>query len=413
MSKKIFYMLFITLMVICGPVTGTARATNYYVDGEDGNDANDGLSWGEAFKTIQKGLNTAGDGNTITVKEWTYYESIDFNGVNCTLQSTYPDDWDVVNSTIIDANWSNYVVTFDGNEDANAILTGFTLRRGLLTNVYCLGTSPSISRCIIKDGYTYGVYCAGSGCSASITHNKIRDNDIGIGPVISSSPTITNNIIHNNTSGVLFTNAGYVELLNNTIANNSSSGIYFVGSTAPDINSCIIWDNNDDLNGCSATYSCIKDTNDANGTGNITDDPCFVDADANDFHLKDYSSPCIDAGNPNFAGSTEIDIDTQSRFTDGDGNTTNIVDMGADEVPEICQTCDGDLCGNDSVTYPDVYHLIGLLTVNGNQPIELSNPLYEDCGDYLDSTSNPTINTADAFLLMYDLEDDPNGWNCP
>jgi parallel beta-helix repeat protein len=413
MSKKIFYILFIALMVICGLAAGTARATNYYVDCEDGNDANDGQSWGEAFKTIQEAINAASDGDTVIAAECVYYESINFNDTNCTVISTNPDDWDVVNSTIIDANWSNYVVTFDGNEDANAILTGFTLRRGLLTNVYCLGTSPSISRCIIRDGYTYGVYCAGSDCSPTITHNKISDNSVGIGPVISSSPTFTNNIIHSNTTGVLFTNAGYVELLNNTIANNSSSGIYFVGSTAPDINSCILWDNNDDLYNCSATYSCIQDGDDCNNNGNICIDPCFVDADANDFHLKDYSSPCIDAGNPDFADSYEVDIDTQSRLTDGDGNTTDVVDMGADEVPEICQTCKGDLCGNDSVTHPDAYHLIGLLTVNDLQPIELSNPLYEDCGDLVDNTSNPTITTADAIWLIGALNADPNGWDCP
>jgi parallel beta-helix repeat protein len=412
MSKKIFYMLFIALIVICGLATGTAQATNYYVDCNGGDDDYNGLSWPTAFATIQKGLDTASDGDTIDVNECTYYESIDFDDTNCTLRSTNPNDWNVVESTIIDANGSSYVVTFENNEDANAILTGFTLQDSFVTNVYCFGTSPSISRCIIRYGFTYGVYCIGSGCSATITHNKISDNEIGIGPIISSSPTITNNIIHSNSCGVVLTSAGYVKLLNNTIANNSSYGVSVTNSTAPDINSCIIWDNNDDLNGCSATYSCIED-GDA-GTGNISSDPCFVDANANDFHLKDYSSPCIDAGDPNFTDSNEVDIDNQSRLTDGDGDGNSVVDMGADEIPEICQTCNGDVVdAGDSnyVSIPDAYYLVHIIKLNNVEPITLSNPLYLDCGDYNDI--DPYVITAnDANLLIADLEEDMNGWPC-
>jgi parallel beta-helix repeat protein len=414
MSKKNFYMLFIALMVICGLATGTAQATYYYVDGDGGDDENDGLSWPTAFATIQKGINSAGNGDTITVKEWTYYENIDFNDANCTLRSTNPNNWeDEVAETIIDANGSGIVVRFDGNEGANSILKGFTVRNGSSYGVYCSGTSPIISNCIIEDTGSNGIYCTGSGCSPTITHNKIRDNSsLGIYAVALSSPTITNNIIHNNGSGVGLIYAGYAELINNTIANNSDFGILCSNSTAPDINSCIIWDNNDELNGCSAIYSCIKDANDANGTGNIIADPCFVDADANNFHLKDYTSPCIDAGNTNSADSTEVDIDNQSRLTDGDGDGNSVVDMGADEIPEICQTCKGDLCGNDSVTIPDLFHLIGLLTVNNNQSIELTDLLYYDCGDYEDDTSNPTITAADVFSLMGDLTTYPDGWDC-
>ncbi len=44
------------------------------------------------------------------------------------------------------------------------------------------------------------------------------------------------------------------------------------------------------------TYSCISQT--LTGTGNIEDDPMFLNSDEDDYHLKN-GSPCIDAGDPN------------------------------------------------------------------------------------------------------------------
>jgi hypothetical protein len=88
----------------------------------------------------------------------------------------------------------------------------------------------------------------------------------------------------------------------------------------------------------SATYSCIEDCNDASGTGNICGDannPFFVDAEANDFHL-DANSPCIDAGT-NTGIECETDIDGEERrLDDPEVNDTGngeepVVDMGADE----------------------------------------------------------------------------------
>ena len=43
----------------------------------------------------------------------------------------------------------------------------------------------------------------------------------------------------------------------------------------------------------------------SSGTGNISDAPKFVDANAGDFHLQS-NSPCIDAGNP---GESYNDVD--------------------------------------------------------------------------------------------------------
>jgi len=83
-----------------------------------------------------------------------------------------------------------------------------------------------------------------------------------------------------------------------------------------------IYNNGDDLSGCSATYSCIED-GDA-GTGNISSDPHFVDEPNDNFHITVYS-PCIDTGDPCGSYTGEVDIDSEPRVQGG------IVDMGADE----------------------------------------------------------------------------------
>lgn len=87
-------------------------------------------------------------------------------------------------------------------------------------------------------------------------------------------------------------------------------------------------------------YSCVQDIdpNDASilpGTGNIDDDPLFVDTAAGDLRLMP-GSPCIDAGDNAMANFTS-DLDGNTRFRD-DPDTPDtgngvppIVDLGAFE----------------------------------------------------------------------------------
>jgi len=63
-------------------------------------------------------------------------------------------------------------------------------------------------------------------------------------------------------------------------------------------------------------------------SGNIDVDPCFVDADNDDCHLR-WNSACINTGDPTFvAAPDEKDIDGEPRVMGGR------VDMGVDEVGE-------------------------------------------------------------------------------
>ncbi len=70
---------------------------------------------------------------------------------------------------------------------------------------------------------------------------------------------------------------------------------------------------------------------------NLNSDPLFVDESGGDFHL-DTGSPAIDSGRAPGNVTAVIDIDIEDRVQDGNFNCTgspqNVVDRGADEVPE-------------------------------------------------------------------------------
>jgi len=75
---------------------------------------------------------------------------------------------------------------------------------------------------------------------------------------------------------------------------------------------------------------CIADQNGV--SGNICEDPIFVDANGGDYHLVCFS-PCIDAGDPNYVpGPNETDIDGELRLTG------EAIDMGSDEAPDYMLT---------------------------------------------------------------------------
>jgi hypothetical protein len=69
----------------------TAWAGFLFVDVVGGNDLNDGLSWETPFATIQKGIDEAVNGDTVTVADGVYTgtgnRDIDFNGKAITVQS--------------------------------------------------------------------------------------------------------------------------------------------------------------------------------------------------------------------------------------------------------------------------------------------------------------------------------------
>ena len=130
----------------------------------------------------------------------------------------------------------------------------------------------------------------GEGADSVLKNFIIKDAGMAISLNYGSSPTIRNLTIVDNDFGI----AAY---------ENSN----------PDISNCIFWNNKDgDLFQCTARFSCLN--GDAEGEGNISVNPMFVEEAVGDYHLKSeghrwdgdsgiwiydhVTSRCIDAGDP-------------------------------------------------------------------------------------------------------------------
>lgn len=101
----------------------------WYVSPE-GKDGNDGQSWESAFRTIQTAIDLASPGHKIIVSEGTYRESISLKGKDLTIRSSDPENWSVVQNTIINGHGQGSVVFFNGSETTDCLFKGFTVMGG-------------------------------------------------------------------------------------------------------------------------------------------------------------------------------------------------------------------------------------------------------------------------------------------
>ena len=208
--------------------------------------------------TIQEAIDYAATNDIIVVAPGTYYENINFNGKNITLTGLDPNSSDVVASTIIDGNQIDSVVTFSGIEDANCLLTGFTITNGLtdLTYDYKGGginganTHATINRCIIKENFARvggGIWgCSGLISDCEISENGTPSQDSG-GGLKECSGTIIGCIIKRNHGGWY---GGGLMNCNGSVVN------------------CIICDNTSGAGG-AGLYSCNGVISNCLITGNI------------------------------------------------------------------------------------------------------------------------------------------------
>jgi hypothetical protein len=288
--------------------------------------------------------------------------------------------------TIIDGNYNGSVVTFGNSGLLEALLSGFTITHGSSYDgggIYCSSSSPMIENNIIIENIseTYGGGISCNYSSAKILDNIITQNSALYGGGISfdryTSSTIWGNTIVNNYAqdgggiGCFVFSSPLIK--NNTIANNSANttggGIYCYYGSSAIINNTIIWDNNASIGSNISiyssnpiiTYSDIMD--EWEGEGNLNEVPDF-----NDDYTLQFTSPCIDAGDPN----SELDPDATR------------ADMGAHYFH---QTILGDI-NNDGIT--NILDVIIVINIILNNQYDINVDLNQD----------NIINIQDIILLV-------------
>lgn len=209
-----------------------------------------------SMENILQAIEIAHDGDEIKVSPGIYYGNILISGKN------------------IDLSGENPLLTFLDGGNNGSVVSLINVSYGSINNFTILNGSGNLT----EDSTNYaggGIYCENS--TLNIYQNIITHNNATYG-------------------GGIYCGNSKINIYNNTFSGNQAiggTGIYASGVNLPDITNSIIWENGDNLYGCEASYSDIKD-GDA-GEGNIFLDPLFANGNTFDFSLNS-ASPCIDTG---------------------------------------------------------------------------------------------------------------------
>ena len=180
--------------------------TTYYVDGENGNDANNGLRWETAFKTIQHAIDVAESWAKIYIRDDTYYENVTIPSNKSSL-------------ALIGESWKGVIV--DGGDepavrvlsDSNVLHRLFLKSEFVSGNLVVYGNRNHIENCYFE-GEWLAVYGHGDSCT-------IKDCEID-----------------NITWGIFF--AGNYNEISNCKLSPTNAGIKFVASEDVKVHDCLI-----------------------------------------------------------------------------------------------------------------------------------------------------------------------------
>jgi len=145
----------------------------YYVDGVNGSDDNNGLTPETAFVTIQKGINSAKDGDRVLVFPAVYTEQIAYEGKAITMQGIATK----AGIPILQMP-GDFALLFQSAEGADSVFKNFVIKNSFMA-IFIAGSSPTIKNL------------------------TIIDNKYGIAAFVGSEPDISNCILWNNSDSDL------------------------------------------------------------------------------------------------------------------------------------------------------------------------------------------------------------------
>jgi len=240
----------------------------YYVDGANGDDANGGTGWNDAFATIWKALSVAGDYDLVLVADATYNETdLNFKGKKIYLKGVAHNTTGA--QPVIGCQGKGRAFYFGSGETGNSVIDNFTIKNGSANYggaICCENSSnPTLTYCTFTGNSTmqYGgaIHCDGS--SPSIVNcifvgNSAGGNGGAISCISNSNPSITNCAFSN--GGANFSAAVYCDSSSPTITNCTFSGnsAYEGGAIG-----CV-------SNSSSHITNCIFSKNSANRVGAIS-----------------------------------------------------------------------------------------------------------------------------------------------
>ncbi|MDP2896180.1 MAG: choice-of-anchor Q domain-containing protein [bacterium] len=265
----------------------------------------------------------------------------------CTLSSR--KSLATIRNNIITANYQGAIVSCDGlitdnviaGNSAGKLASGIAYCDGLIENNVITANTGG------RRGMIYE-------CHGIIQNNIITGNTLEYGNgagIASCHGVVQNNLIADNSAkygGGLSECNGVIQ--NNSIIGNQAledgGGLY---GCSGQIRNCIIWGNEAGGLGDQVyesnvpSYCCIEEWQELKtpGTGNINQEPLFIDREGADYRLQ-RGSPCIDAGvNFYWFAWPQKDLDGNCRLSGGR------VDIGCYEYGSYADS-DGDLFPDDS-----------------------------------------------------------------
>lgn len=321
---------------------------------------------------VQRAIFLCAPNEPITLQPGTYQENINSMGKSPYITGTDPNDWSVIEATMLDGQGRFSVAHLSDFELPASLIRGVTFYNGGGVDwgggIQGANGPTTIEKCLITSN-TALLY--GGGISdltdfssvGGLIDSIIEFNTAGSWGGGIDTARGARNIIRLNTAG---TRGGGVNgglLYGCEIYDNSApegGGLY-----QSDITNCVVYGNTATVNGGGGfnmdkmrnsivrgnsaplgaqlggtfnippTYNCIQDWP-GGGTGNFTSDPLFVNAAVRDFHIQ-IGSPCVDAGGTvSIPGVYNIDSDGDARAQNlpgaagGDGSN---YDVGVDELP--------------------------------------------------------------------------------